>query len=130
MTVENFNRETNQLVLSGSVARLYISHVFGSQKEWAVDWEITEPNGKVVGSTIFSNTDLALAFDIISGFNHEELAKRYDAESASQGRYIRWKRYLNIPCPGTGLDGDPNISIWLSEPIKNAVKELLYNVGF
>jgi hypothetical protein len=55
----------------------------------------------------------------------EWLLDRYGGDSAAQGFYIRWRNCLNIPCPGTGHDGDPNISVTLSDDIKEAVRQLL-----
>ncbi len=55
----------------------------------------------------------------------EWLIERYGGNSAYQGRYIRWEDFLNLPCPGTSHDGDPNLSIFLDGKIKMAVKNLL-----
>ncbi len=96
--------------------------------EWFVNWEITHDlNMKSFGRTLLTNLDLARAFCIDEG-SHESgkgLLERYGGESAKQGCYIRWKNFLNIPCPGTGDDGDPNVSIEISEEIREAVKQLL-----
>jgi len=32
---------------------------------------------------------------------------------------------LNIPCPGTGHDGDPNVSVYIEESIQRAIEQLL-----
>lgn len=60
------------------------------------------------------------------------LAKNYPAiykdpdNWARPGAFIRQGRYLNIPGPGTGLIGDPNISIRLKPEIVAAVSKMLH----
>lgn len=51
----------------------------------------------------------------------------YGGEAAFQGQFIRWKEFLNIPGPGTGHDGDPNISLQLSGEIVEAARSFLAN---
>jgi len=46
-------------------------------------------------------------------------------ESKVQGHYIRRGRFLNIPMSGTGADGDPNISIFVSDEIREAATRLV-----
>lgn len=46
-------------------------------------------------------------------------------EAGWQGAYIRHGNCLNIPGPGTGNDGDPNVSIWVDKDIVEAVQTLL-----
>ena len=79
------------------------------------------------GRAWFSEEDLKSAFGFSdkSGEYGYWLIERYGADVASQGKYIRWRDHLNIPCPGIGNDGDPNVSIYLDDDIKNAVRELL-----
>ncbi len=53
------------------------------------------------------------------------LVGRYGGNSAVQSKFIRWGNFLNIPCPGTGHDGDPNVSIYVTDEIREAVRKLL-----
>lgn len=97
-------------------------------KGWFVDWHIIHtPWSKSGGRIIMESMELKSAFGLTgeSGDDGKWLLESYGGDSAAQGKYIRWGNYLNIPCPGTSHDGDPNISIKIDEPIKYAVKTLL-----
>ncbi|MFC1594812.1 hypothetical protein ACFL3E_00080 [Patescibacteria group bacterium] len=46
--------------------------------------------------------------------------------AATAGKFARVDRHLNITCPGTGLNGDPNLSIFVTDEIHYAIIDLLY----
>lgn len=52
----------------------------------------------------------------------------YGGTVAYQGHFIRYNDFLSIPCPGTGHDGDPNVSIEIDDRIREGVKQLLHPV--
>jgi len=91
-----------------------------------IKWSIQTPNGNIDGRVRLTSSELrsAFGFDDPSSKTLEKnfLCWRFGADSGEQGKYIRRGKYLNIPCPGTALDGDPNISIYLSTDIKDAVR--------
>jgi len=100
-----------------------------SDRSWLVEWHVIQSrasNESVQGRRLFSNDELAAAFGIIeeSGDYGQWLIDRYGAESAEPGLFIRWRDCLNIPGPGTGHDGDSNVSIKLTPEIKEAVGKL------
>ena len=129
MQVEEFNKGVHLLVIAGSAARVRITRRATTVDEgWFVDWEVVQTQQeKVNGRVIFKSNDLRAAFNLSkeSGRFGDWLMEQFGADSAGQGKYIRWKMFLNIPCPGTGHDGDPNVSIHLGEEIQNAVRQLL-----
>lgn len=133
MKVEQLDLENRVLVISGSAAKVTIqraSSVITDATEWFVDWEVVQIRPWEVGTrgrAWFKGEDLEAAFGLSddSDESGDWLIKRFGGDSANQGRYIRWERFLNIPCPGTGHDGDPNVSIEVKEEIKNAVRQLL-----
>lgn len=133
MRVKHFELINHVLVISGNAARITIrkaSDVFLDAKGWFVDWEVAQckPYQEGVrGRVRFNDEDLAAAFGLSqsSGRFGERLIEQFGADSADQGKYIRWKGFLNIPCPGTGHDGDPNVSIHIDSKIQNAVQKLL-----
>ena len=131
MEVEQLDQQNGMLVISGSAAKVIIrkaSLVYSEANGWFVDWEVIHSRSeKATGRVFFTSDDLKAAFNLSesSGECGDWLIKRFGAESAEQGKYIRWKNFLNIPCPGTGNDGDPNISIELGNKIENAVQQLL-----
>ena len=126
MRIQCFNKNESFVFIKGSAASLRI--ILVPNGLWLVEWEVE--NGifkKVNGSTVFTRDELRAAFGLSddSGKFGGWLIDQYGADSAQQGVYIRWKDFLNIPCPGTGHDGDPNISIHLDDEIKIAVRQLL-----
>jgi hypothetical protein len=129
MRVENFNKCNHFLVIAGSAASVRITRKSTTVDEgWFVEWEVVQSQqAKVSGRVFFTSDDLRAAFGLSqeSGEFGDWLIEQFGADSASQGKFIRWKNFLNIPCPGTGHDGDPNVSIHIDEDIQNAVRQLL-----
>jgi|SRR3989344_1448729 len=117
--------------ISGSAAHVVIkgaSAIRSLVKGWFVSWVVRHSfYESSEGQVWFDDKELASAFGIIeeSGRFGQWIIDRYGGEVAEQGKFIRWKNYLNIPCPGTGHDGDPNVSIELDDEIKKAVHILL-----
>ena len=136
MFVELFDQQNRVLVISGSAAEVIIkkaSSVYPNYPDvegWFGDWEVVQCRPYetgVRGRSQFSDEDLAAAFGLSddSGKFGDWLIDQFGADAAEQGKYIRWGNFLNIPCPGTGNDGDPNVSIHLDDEIQNAVRQLL-----
>jgi hypothetical protein len=115
-------------VLQGSAAELIVTR---ERTLWLVSWKIIQsPDEQTMGQVILSNGDFLVAF----GFSNHNFAPesdwlvaQYGGTVAAQGKFIRYKNFLNIPCPGTGNDGDPNISINLDEEITKAAAQLVYH---
>jgi len=49
------------------------------------------------------------------------LLERFGGTVARQRGFIRWNSFLNIPGPGTGHDGDANVSIKIDTEIAEAI---------
>ena len=103
-------------------------HSRNDRDRWLVAWEIRRisPCG-INGKTAMSAETLCRAFGLAEGTAKSSawLLQHYGADSAEQGCYIRSGDCLNIPGPGTGRDGDPNISVLLDEDIKEAARHIL-----
>ena len=105
------------------------------QKEidsWTIEWKVRHGLGSSTSGIIYLHTeDIERAFDQRN--NNKEtsqwLIEEYGGTDASQGKFIRYRQYLNIPSPGTGHDGDPNISIELNDQIIESVKEIILKSG-
>ncbi len=122
----------NFLAISGSAAFVEIMlspHITSELFKWTVRWKVVQiaEIEEVSGQRFFSDGDLKSAFGIseASGEHGDWIISRFGADVAEQSKYIRWKEYLNIPGPGTGHDGDPNVSVYLSKEIQWAVRNLL-----
>lgn len=118
-----------EVFICGSAAAVRITRALASEAgEWSVDWEILDgEGGKVSGNVGFSTAQLrgALGLSEESGELGDWVISRYGADAAEQGKFIRWLNFLNIPCPGTGHDGDPNVSVFLDDMIRGSVRRLL-----
>lgn len=126
LVVESLDTADKILKLSATAARLYIRGTV-DPNEWKVSWFVKYSQSEsVLGHLIFSTESLEAAFGLreLDGISPEWIA-RYGTNVSKQGRYIRLGAFLNIPGPGTGHDGDANISIEVSEQIRNAVKLLI-----
>jgi len=126
----NIARDKKELYIVGGSSALLSIKQFNrpSGRAWLIEWmlikSITE---KVNGQVVFDYDDLSAAFGLsnYSSDLGDWVIAEFGATSAQQGKYIRAKDYLNIPCAGTGQDGDPNISIELDIEIKDAIRQLL-----
>lgn len=129
MRVEEFSKGNYLLVIAGSAASVRITRRAKTvDEEWFVEWEVVQSQqAKVNGRAFFASDDLRAAFGLSqeSGEFGDWLIEQFGADSASQGKFIRWKNFLNIPCPGTGHDGDPNVSIHIDDDVQNAIRQLL-----
>jgi hypothetical protein len=95
---------------------------------WLVEWNIDHDLGVFAkGSIWMTGSELASAFGLstVMGKFGEWLIERFGGTTAAQGRFIRYNEFLNIPGPGTGHDGDPNISIILNDDIRGAIRHIL-----
>ena len=100
------------------------------ESPWFVDWRVNQctPTEEIVqGRRRFGNKELTAAFGLTDEqfYTTSWMLNRYQGTTAAQGLFIRFEDYLNIPGPGTGHDGDPNVSILLDREIKKAVQQLL-----
>jgi hypothetical protein len=95
---------------------------------YCVNWKIFySESEETEGKVNMSVEELMAAFcarDVIFS-NSKWLVDRYGATAACQGSFIRFGPYLNIPCPGTGCDGDPNISILIDCSIKKSIRDFV-----
>jgi hypothetical protein len=103
---------------------------------WIINGEMLKEEGMVTGEGEkelikgyrgFFLRHLLTAFDVPEHPNssHPSLAKRFDAEHAVLGKFIRVGDFLNIPGPGTGMDGDANLSVHLNEWIREESQRFL-----
>ena len=127
MKVVEFNKKEKRVSIAGSAAKLVIETGGENSDVWNVRWEIFQSSGKDLGCREFKTCELAAAFGLTedSGDYGQWVIDQFGAHSAEQGKYIRWKHFLNIPCPGSGHDGDPNVSIHIDDEMRSTVELLL-----
>ncbi len=125
------NHETRTLKIASSAASLKISAtaISGMGPCWKIEWRVLlSQSEKSEGTRILTYEQLAIMFNLKTGevpTTSQWLIDRYGGDYAHQSHFIRWNDFLNIPCPGTGHDGDPNISLLIDTTIQRAVAKLL-----
>lgn len=138
MIVAKLDLQKSRLVIENEdIARLTISEnkIFfeENEKEWTVEWYILHSfrggpdlNTYVNGRVVMNEKELRAAFNLPGGvIGNGQLAKYFGADVMVQGLFIRQRHYLNIPMPGSTLQGDPNISLFVHPETKVAVEKLL-----
>ena len=119
---ERSDKTRNELKL-GSLGSVLITIFLHPERieraDYLLIYEIRQPSGKfVVGKIEISKIDLKKAFGLSGECDVED-------EQQIPGKYIKHGSYLNIPGPGTGNDGDPNVSIYLDEALVSNVRAFL-----
>ena len=125
------NLPAQTLRIEGSAAHVSISPFRpGGETRWKVGWEVGHGSGEAFGTSNMSDGELSRCFGLHDGLGAtgakvvNRMLLKFDA--AEQGVFVREGNYLNIPGPAaTGLPGDPCVSVFLTDKIKNAVKELI-----
>lgn len=130
MSLDKSPQQRHFMRIAASAAWLQISPVSNPGDDgWYIDWEIRQSLlSKTSGRVVFPTPILRAAFGLYDTYTPETnqwLIERFGGDCADQGRYIRYQRHLNIPGPGTGHDGDANISILLDDNIIEAIRRLI-----
>ncbi len=129
MGLLHVDSERGVVLLGSSAASVQI---FRMLKEVLIEWTVEySPISWVRGRITMSLTQLATAFDIPCvesplGLDCSQwILDLFGGDRAIQGCFIGYQEFLSIPGPGTGHDGDPNVSIMISPQIRDAVKQIL-----
>ncbi len=115
------------LLLESNAVKIKISP--GSSPEtWIVEYEITHsPSTWSKGQVWMASDHLKEAFWFTNTCNAhgQGMIDQFGGDTAHQGKYIRYASYLNIPGPGTGHDGDPNVSVKVDDDIQDGIQWLM-----
>jgi len=98
-------------------AKLRITSLRDAGSYFRLTWSINQ----VVGENTSGEFDLSRD-DLEEMF---ALGECEDRDDPVHEHYEREYGYLNIPKRGTGKDGDPNLSVFVSNEIRQAVSDLL-----
>lgn len=99
--------------------------------KYTLSWHISHKGGLdpafTAGAIETNSLELRRMFCLDDGVEEADrwMTRQYRGTTAVQGKYLRQDRYLNIPGPGTGRDGDANISVFVSDGIMKSVRDLL-----
>ena len=128
MKVDVFIKEEHFMVISSHTTTVtttvrIVRRAYTVDEGWYIEWEIEwNPQEKSSGRVLFTSEQLRHAFGVIADKMPNFL---HNAEYSESGKYVRRNNFLNIPCVGSGYDGDPNVSIYIDDDIQNAIRELL-----
>lgn len=130
MQIKTLDLGRKFLKLAGSAAELNIEKFADFIGDiWNVEWCILHsPIENVTGTILFTGEELRTAFGlkpVTTPSNDKHLIERFGGDRAYRGKFFGYGNHLNIPGPGTGHDGDPNISIEISDEMRDAIKQLL-----
>ncbi len=121
--------EGKWVVIRGSAAEVRVMKITDNQfiVKYRIDHgALTEINGLIN----FTKPELMAAFlgvphvDEYDGYS-KWLLDRFGGDIARQRTFIRWRSFLNIPGPGTGHDGDANVSIKIESDIAETIHALI-----
>jgi len=119
------------MLLESSAVEIRIHRRGRSENAYIVEYRITQsPDSFNYCHICMSKKNLEEAFGLSNTcpeFGGQWLADEYGADVAQQGQYIRYGKFLNIPGPGTGNDGDPNVSILVDEKMQKVIREILFH---
>jgi hypothetical protein len=127
--IDSANSPTQRTLLFASNATNIRIHPDSNQKGWILEYRIRHsPESRTDGVVWMSTGDFETAFGLSSKCEclwGQVVIDSHGGEFAYQGRYIRSGQHLNIPGPGTAYDGDPNLSVLLSDDLKRYVRMFL-----
>lgn len=134
--MEVAEKNEDSITIKSSSAELHITK--RGIDSFNVRWKTNHLIECVEGNLIMTSKDVYIAFGLSDNqmltYKYcDELdtkfLQRFGGTVGRRAHFLRYKNYLNIPCPGTSYDGDPNISIFISDEIKKEVEELLQKTG-
>ncbi len=108
---------------SSAAASIVIERVFGHDELFSIQYQLRHSDSSVTGRIEMRSEFLRSAFGVadIVGESSAWLLENFGGDAAHQGSFIRYKNYLNIPGPGTGHDGDANISARIDEKMTTVI---------
>lgn len=115
--VENLDMRRHVLELGSRAVQVRITRMVSTSNErWIVEWKIrfSQRLDYSQGRLVMSRQLLRRIFGLDGNGEQERstwLLDRYGADAGEPGFFLRWGDYVNIPGPGTGHDGDANVSI-------------------
>jgi hypothetical protein len=117
-----------ELVSGGS--RVTVGKFAGPGKGWTIQYELTHgPHSHTKGQVLLSSAELAWAFALADDCTGQEvdqiLLDMYGGDACKVGGYFRSGMHLNVPGPGHGYHGDPNLSILITEEMQRIVRKML-----
>jgi hypothetical protein len=122
LAMQFVERNERRMIFASRWSSLKVLVLPEDKELFAVRWNVKHGSNEFVDGTVFfSNELLKMAFGLAPAVVtpcRRAFVERYGADYAVQGRCVKRGPHLNIPGPGTGCSGDPNISILLTPEIQ------------
>lgn len=116
----------NEVMVGSNAAHLRIRLSMIIEGKYQVIWMITHGPGEFVqGQVQLSKYELEEAFDLCPSPPRNMFSEFNNLDVGIQGHYVRKNRWLSIPALGNGFDGDPNISVFVTDDLQDAVRKLI-----
>lgn len=94
-----------------------------------IEWELTHWSGTTSGNVKMMAESLMVAFALAPRKPYPPMNPTLDlmckADAGEFGCFVRKDRWLNIPNPGTGHHCDPNLSVFVTDEVQEAVQKIL-----
>lgn len=113
---------------NGTAAQVHITQNGAVKNSFSVGYNIDHGCSRSSGSVLMNSNELASAFGLYNACSDDTAAfgeLGYRLNAAVQGKFVRKGNYLNIPHPSIGMQGDPNVSIQITDEMKSAIRSLL-----
>jgi hypothetical protein len=124
--VQSFLQDKKILKIGSDTIEIQILPMKGKTGIWCVRWKVFHaPSEYTEGARVFDPPMLQRAFWLQSGEAPPWTAGRYPCDDAVLGHFIRKGNHLNIPGPGTGLEGNANASLLLTKEIQDCIVTML-----
>lgn len=117
------SKKKKRIILTSKLGATTTISFKSSEKKWRIDYRLGNGHHTNTKNSVFLTTaQLLRAFNVKIG----HYSKR---PYAIKGLCYRKDNFLNLPQKGTGLDGDPNLSIYLKDEIKQELIDLVESVN-
>lgn len=112
--------------------KVSVSIKYDIKDKWIFHYTIYINNESSIKCDIsMSAEEIYIAFGIIDECENrpwdrgQEIINQFGGQFCLQGQFIRWKNWVNVPGPGTGLKGDVNLSLEITEEMRKIVREFM-----
>ncbi len=123
------NANNQQVQLRTNALHLYIYKITNENvMTFRISWILNHAWGESRGNLNHVNKNMLLCMftmEYQEPSDVPQFLKEYGCDAGVQGKFIRSKNFLNIPCPGTAEDGDPNVSINVTPKVEQAIRILI-----
>lgn len=124
ISIESTGRSLNFQILETRFSIVRYSSDTGDNACWSLQWHKKMVHGVVTGNIQTTTATLRQAFRL-DDEPRPSMVAGAPCTCMQAGVFFRFDGFLNIPAPGWPLPCDPNVSIFVTDEISNAVREYI-----